>query len=515
MLKDEDSKLRRWVLTMVEVLNYHATMGRPRLGPSSLSPDQELMVTRLVRMVEVEVFLEKGGSMAPFKESQELIGSVRFDYAGEPVHYMEELEAAKVIPCWPKPGEAAVQPAINFVPPEVAEWLSKPESCLLPPAAWPSRPPLSRVRASDKEWEAIVMAAVERKMMRKIDPSELLRDHNGVPVLNGAGGVKKLKKIGGEEKALQRFKSILVPSNSYQRHVPGDDVHLPYLGQMLMMDIDEDERVLIDSEDLTSCFNLFEVPPKWGGYFAFSKKVSARVFGGAANEEVYVGMTVVPMGWLNSVALIQSVVRRLVFGLSKVPETSELSKLKLFPEDDSVSVVYLDSYDEARKIKMGCAQVLEGKPSVRHQAFVDTCNSLKLPLNQAKSLVGAVQGILQGGELDGARGAFEASRDKKLSIASLAMALLGSGRATEFELRRFAGKAIFAMSFRRPTLAYLEQIFVDMGKCQGGQVTLDRRIMDEVIFVFALLPMMVMNLRARFDQEVTITDASPTDTHDA
>lgn len=75
MMKDEDSILRRWVLTMVEVLNYYATMGRPRLGPSKLSPDQELMVTRLSRTVAA--FLEKGGTLAPFKESRDLISSVR------------------------------------------------------------------------------------------------------------------------------------------------------------------------------------------------------------------------------------------------------------------------------------------------------------------------------------------------------------------------------------------------------------------------------------------------------
>lgn len=148
-------------------------------------------------------------------------------------------------------------------------------------------------------------------MMRQLDEDELFRDQHGEPVLNGAGGVRKVKTIGGEEKHLQRFISILVPSNTYQAHMPGDDAHLPYLGQMSMMEVNEDEEVLIDSEDLTSCFNLFRLPRAWGGYCAFSKKVSARVFGGAANEEVYVGMNVVPMGWLNSVALMQTVVRHL------------------------------------------------------------------------------------------------------------------------------------------------------------------------------------------------------------
>ena len=72
------------------------------------------------------------------------------------------------------------------------------------------------------------------------------------------------------------------------------------------------------------------------------------------------------------------------------------------------------------------------------------------------------------------------------------------------------GKAICAMAFRKPTMAYLEEVFVDIGKAQKGRITLSKRTVDEILTVIALLPMMSMNLRAEFDQEVTITDASPT-----
>lgn len=294
-----------------------------------------------------------------------------------------------------KVGEAAIRDALDFVPPAArcpgvaggSAQLPSPPSCLAGGA---------RVRASVSEWEKIVAAGVERGMMPRVDENEVFRDARGRPVLNGAGGVKKVKTIGGEEKTLQRFIRILVPSNSYQRHMPGDDVHLPYLGQMSMMEVDEDEEVLIESEDLTSCFNLFRLMKAWGGLCAFSKRVSAKVFGGSPNEMVYVGMSVVPMGWINSVALMQTVVRRLVFGLSAVPETSEVSKLKLFPADDSISVVYLDSYDELRKVKAGYAEVLKGRPSERHERFVATCKKLDLPLSHSKRLVRAIHGSLQG-----------------------------------------------------------------------------------------------------------------------
>ena len=158
----------------------------PKLGPPSLTAAQELMITRM--MVVVKRFQEREGKLARFKGCRASLGCARFDYAGEPVQYMEQLEASKVIPCWPKPGEAGIRDAREFVPPEVCEWLDDPRRCLLLQAAWLESPPLSRVRADDAEWEGIVRAGVEQGMMCRVEPSQVFRGHNGKPVLNGGGG---------------------------------------------------------------------------------------------------------------------------------------------------------------------------------------------------------------------------------------------------------------------------------------------------------------------------------------
>ena len=509
-MRGKDDRLAVWVLKVVEILNYYALGCKPKQPGKKLTPTQELMLTRLVD-VGTRISYH-GGSVRSYKEGYAELVTAKFDYSGEPVQYMQELVAEKVIPCWPKVGEAAVQDAVRFVDPQVRAWLEDPIACLLPVSQWPDVPPLSRVRATDTEWEKIVRAGYERGMMRLVRDDEVFRDTKGRPVLNGAGGVRKVKTVGGEERELQRFISILVPSNTYQKNMPGDDDHLPYLGQMSMMEVEIDEDILIDSEDLTSCFNLFRVPPRWSGFFAFAKKVSARVFGGPPNELVYVGMAVVPMGWINSVALMQTVVRTLVFARSNIPEESEISKLKWFPKDDSVSVVYLDSYDELRRVNKGLAEVLSGGMSQRHQRFVDTCKELGLPLNEGKRLVGAVYGTLQGGGFDGSLGIFEASPDKKLGLISLALVLMATGFATEFEIRHFVGKMIFAMAFRRPTMSFLESIFVDMRRAQSarGKIALSRGTLEEVMISAVMVPLMYMNLRAQVDREVTITDASPT-----
>ena len=290
----------------------------------------------------------------------------------------------------------------------------------------------------------------------------------------------------------------------------GDDQHLPYLGQLSVLGLEEHEQFLVDSEGLTSCFNLFRLPRKWASYLCFSKKVDGRVFGLAPGRQVYAGLTVVPMGWINSVAVIQCAVRRLVFGLSKVPESSEVSKLKRFPNEDSVSLVYLDSFDEIRRMDRAYAEVVEGKMSERHKNFVETCDRLRLPLNEGKRLVGAVRGTMQGGLLDGERGTFAASPDKLQSLMGLGCALLASRTSTEYELRHFVGKALFCLAFRRTAFCILESVFYDIEHLARGGEFLSRESVDEVIMVLALLPVLRMNLRAKWDREVCITDASPT-----
>ena len=78
-LKDRDKKYRAWVLSMVEVL-YHVLMGKVRLGPAVLTGAQEYMATHL--------YHEKGGNVESYLKGRHNLGSVKFDYSGEPIQYM-------------------------------------------------------------------------------------------------------------------------------------------------------------------------------------------------------------------------------------------------------------------------------------------------------------------------------------------------------------------------------------------------------------------------------------------
>lgn len=505
--REDRIEIGTWVKLMVVVLNYlYLQTTRPAVV-KGVNEAQKACLLNL--RASVMTVVKEAPEVKPLSSMTTQLKQARFDYAGEPVAVMEELEAAKVIPCWPRPGEAAIQPAVNFVPPAMRAMLERRESLMLPQEQWPDSPPISRVRASDGEWATICQAAHERKMMVPVRKEDVFKDHQGRPVFNGAMAVVKVKKIGGEDKQLQRFISNLVPGNSYQSHLPGDDVHLPYLGQMAMMSVHPDEELVVDSEDLTSCFNLFSLPRAWAPYIAFGKPVDGSVFGLARGEEVYPAMAVIPMHWLSAVALTQAIVRHLVFDLSGVNPESEIRKTAAFPGEDEFSVIYLDSFDELRKLDRGLAAVTEGQPSENHLAFQATCQRLGLPLNEGKRVVAAARGALQGGEIDGRAGTFFLARDKQAQLIGLTAALLEAEKVTEFELRHWTGKVIFGMSFRRPLMSVLEAVFMDIVRAEVEPIVLSPAAVDEIVAVLALIPLMSMNLRATLDDEVVVTDASP------
>ena len=217
------------------------------------------------------------------------------------------------------------------------------------------------------------------------------------------------------------------------------------------------------------------------------------------------------MGWLSSVAVIQSIVRTLVFSEAGVPPVSEVAKTKPIPEDDDLTVIYLDSFDQLRRLSRGCEEALQETMSSRHRDFLEVCKRRGLPLNEAKRLVSSTHGTLQGGELDGIKGRYGLAREKMANLVGLGAALLGQQTWSEFLLRHFVGKATFGMCFKRPLFAVFQEIFgeIQAHAEQGTSARPTSSVVDEVILAMSLVPMMVTNLKAPVDSEIGVTDASP------
>ena len=58
-------------------------------------------------------------------------------------------------------------------------------------------------------------------------------------------------------------------------------------------------------------------------------------------------------------------------------------------------------------------------------------------------------------------------------------------------------------------MSILEAVFMEITRAEMGPIRLSSAARDEMVATLALIPLMSMNLRAKWDDEVVVTDASP------
>ena len=493
-----------WVWLLVVILDFNycagwgcAGWGKPIAVPMEpvLTANQIKAITSLASMVTANVI-----SADPFGtlgEARELLASKRFDYAGAPIEYMEDLVAEKVAPAW-RPSEAGVQPIERYFSAETADIFKYPDELLLPKDKMQERAPRSRVRASDQEWFKFCKLGHDRGMMKVVSDDLIPRDRMGHLITSGAGAVKKEKIINGGRVMCQRFISILCPLNAVTIPMKGAQDTLPFIGTMTSIQLEEEQIAYMESEDLQSAFNLFAAPAQWLPYFAY-KMVDSAAFG-------------LEPGTLVRPAVVQEAVRTLVFERAGVPRSLSVEKGKPLPASGSKAIVYLDNFDEVHVVsRLAEDFTKEGTVmSEYHRKFVEVCDSDGLPRNAGKQLIHAYAGGLQGGQLYGLRGVLKAAPDKLQNFMKISLALFAGKKWTEYHLRHWAGKAAFMAAFRSFLFSNLFEVFPLIEQSRRGDVAPTKEVTDEILCVCALSAVaLAANLRAALSDEVSCTDASP------
>lgn len=446
-------EVRDWMALSCLCLNFWYCTGWERLShashPRGLTATQKDFLASHLGPA-IERMLEGEPLIPAHDELEQVLSQKGQDYEGHTWVVMEQLDAAKVSRCWPEVGKAAVQPLEKFLQGRTKELIEAPRNTILPYEEWPEEIPRSYVRATTPEREKIVAEGYKRGLFQHCPEEEVLVGPSGEKILNGAGAVPKEKH--GE--TLQRFISIFCPLNAVSRKIEGEEGSLPYVGQVSLINVPQEASILIDSEDLESAFNLFEMPLGWRGLFCYEKKVRGEVLGLQTQEEVFVALRTVPMGWISAVGVVQAAIRHLAFEVAKLPPAGELQKGKPIPEGDKF-LLYLDSVDQLRIVDRTCRAVLEGTPSEEHTRFEEACRQRGLPRNQGKALAGALRGSIQGGELRGDEGIFMLHPKKLHQNIALCLALLATQSWDQRRTSGIVGRLIFAGAFRRPLLACL------------------------------------------------------------
>ena len=252
---------------------------------------------------------------------------------------MGEINADLVIGAWPQEGEdflegdaraAVISPRLHSREGQTSRDPPRRGTCTLPR------------RSGTKSW----LLPYRRHMMAPVDEGAIPRDSQGHLITNGAGAVEKRKMVNGKEVVMQRFIRTSSRINEFLEALPGDQDFLPYVAQLGLILLEEGQTLLIESEDLTSAFNLFRMPDAWLPYFSYVKKVPGRILG-SSEEWVRPALRVISVGWSSAVTIMQAVLRNLVFKKAGIPASLEIAKVKEIPAQGG-AVLYLDSFDQVR-----------------------------------------------------------------------------------------------------------------------------------------------------------------------
>ena len=374
-----------------------------------------------------------------------------------------------------------------------------------------------KMMVAEEDWLAVATGLVERGLC-EVRMERDLYHVNSKPVLNGMFAVSKQEWHGNVE--ICRLIMNLKPVNALCRPLESDTITLPAITTMTGFYLQEDELLSLSSEDIRCFFYLFKVPDAWVKFLGFGRAVPPQLVDENLRDEVgYLCSRVLPMGFINSVGIAQHVHRNMIkmsLGnfTGNLGGEAEIRRDRTFPLGNDLFRVYLDNFDQLRKVHRDLAELIEGKVSPLVREVRETYEDKGLPRHPKKSTVQQFQGEVQGAWLDGRLGIALAKPSKIVKYIRLGLELLREGKASQKELQVVGGGFVYLSMFKRPALCGLNhiwQMIVSLERKPAGlRMELRKEVAIEIARFITLMPLMFMNFRTPFDEQLTASDASTT-----
>ena len=512
--------LHSWVFCCVIQINYmYIGFGDDQYSKAvSQSPPSAAQLESLRRLhLQIDEFLGPDTALVPERDWRKLIDTKRMAYDGEVVAKAQELTMAQVLPGLPPEGVAGSVNAIDLATPRLRALLEDPSLSVKPRSEWPRKLRKARMRIARDEWHQLGAELVRREVVLPMLAEDLVY-HNGDYLLNGIFGVGKGTYLEGHQDdpryEILRLIINLVPSNELQTMIQGDIETLPHFSQWACLELMSSENFAWTSEDVKCAFYVFTLPAAWRKYFALAWPLPGKLLGLDNDKEYYLGLNVIPMGWLSAVGICQHLLRQKLLCPSPagagLPRQSEMRKDRT-PSTQSDRRVneffqqYIDNYDAGSPYPVGEdweETTARGWQHRVRQSWKDG----GVPRSEGKTVEGS-SGTTLGVTVDGIRGGVSVSADKVLDLASLTMFVLSQDVPRIKDLGMLTGRWVFSFQLRRPLMVCLDDVWMVL----NGQIPpLDRHraVRDEFLGSLCLLPMVFMDWRRETSALVTCSDAS-------
>ena len=371
------------------------------------------------------------------------------------------------------------------------------------------------VMVDNSEWDAVAQGLIEKGLC-KLLPIDDIYTIQKQPLLNGLFAVSKQEWVGDVE--VCRLIMNLKPVNQNCRALEGDTGTLPAVSQMGGFYLADGEVLTTSSEDIRCFFYLFRVPEAWVRFMGFGRCAPKHLLGEDVQDVPhFLCATVLPMGFVNSVGIAQHIHRNVIrraLGKMRPPigGHQELRRDRVFSTHANLFRIYLDNFDQVRRVDKATADLLEGTVSSEVECVREAYLRTGLPRHPKKSVSQQTKAEIQGAWVDGEKGTVSAKPSKIVRYVKLGLELLMKGKASQKELQIVGGGFVYISMFRRPLLGGLNQIWKSIcaleEKPKAMRVVLRREVLLEIARFITLIPLAYMDLRCRFDPLVTASDAS-------
>ena len=365
------------------------------------------------------------------------------------------------------------------------------------------------------EWEDIAKGLVDCGLCEIRPRDQLYHVHSQV-LHNGMFAVSKQEFIGDVE--ILRLIMNLKPLNSLCHGLTADTGTLPSITSMSGYYLQDEELLCLSSQDVRCFFYLFQVPGDWIPFLSFGKAVPSSMLDESyGDNDGFLCAKVLPMGFANSVGIAQHIHRNIIKkSLGKYPHgiggESEIRRDRPQPQGRDLFRIYLDNFDELKKVDKSLSQCIEGQVSEVVHGVREAYEETGLPRHPKKSVVQQFRGEVRGAWVDGVQGTVMAKPGKIARYVGLALEIIKTCKASQRELQVVGGGLVYASMFRRPALCGLNHLWRAIvqleRKSVGSRVKLKREVILELARFITLLPLLFINFRAPFDELVTASDAS-------
>ncbi len=394
--------------------------------------------------------------------------SKRAGYCGEEIGACHVITMEQVLPSLPPPEHGGSIDTLAWVSAQTKDFLLHPEKCLKDVSALgPIRPP-GRIHVKPEDQKPLADELVNRNICKWV-PLEDVATVGGRHILNGLFGVEKSTTLPSGKKVLRLIMN-LAPSNEVLIQLQGTVSGLPSITTWQSTVLDGDEQLRLFQSDMSSAFYLFKLPSQWQKYLAFNLHAKGCDIGAPplqAERDFVLACNVIPMGWISSVSVMQEVSENLLLtgGLSDLGQVRKTKGLPKFMTEVLSEArgqqrvwwhVYLDNFAAAERL-IPPDPAEQGK--LCHALAEQIWNRAGVVSSKKKMVSDSSRVEELGAEINGEHRTVGGSTDRFLSVIRSTLWLLSQRFLVKKWVQVIAGRWVFLMQFRRPTMAIFNEVW--------------------------------------------------------